>query len=123
MSRLTMYNQAEGKNTFISLVGDETILERAADKLAKYEIADQAGLLIKTQCKIGDSVYIPNYAVIHDEETHGIKLSDVLQYTEDKIDSIMVNKELTIVYGIGFFPYEFTNTDFGSSVFLDKPED
>ena len=84
-------------------------IQKAFEKLAKYEDLEEQGLLLHLNCNVGDIIYEVN------------PLTGKI--TERKINSIVVCNcpDLTIMYKSGY-DYSNVQEDFGKTVFLTQAE-
>lgn len=58
MSLCTHYKPSKVKQTLFLNPGDQEALEEVFKKLAKYEDAEEQGLLVRLPCKVGDTVWM-----------------------------------------------------------------
>lgn len=96
------------------------IYGEAIEKLAAYEDAEEQGLLLRLPCKVGDMLYYPSsyYNVVVP-----VRLNEII-ISFAGIDNFSYQYNCCSFDGCGdiYEDYEFSNNDFGKTVFLTKEE-
>lgn len=110
---LTFYDEERGT----TLVKN---FEKAVDRLAEYENAEEQGLLLKLPCKLGDSVWDTDLGRPEQFIVTGFSYGDLNDYG----DYIEVFDKLLIHYrnSSGSITGDFVITEIGKSVFLTREE-
>ena len=91
---------------------------KAIDKIAEYEDAEEQGLILKMDCKIGDTVWLIVNAIIKSEN------KQIVQIISAEVLEIKTNKYQPIWYisKSEYAHYDFTTENIGKTIFLTRPE-
>lgn len=84
---------------------------RCCNKLAKYEDAEEQGLLVRLPCKVGDTVYVPTRNFISE-----LRITVISVYTHGVYFRWMLDS--------GIYPNlsGFSKSELGKTVFLTREE-
>lgn len=107
MERLTHYYNGKVAEPY-----NRTEAQAMAQKLAKYEDAEEAGTLVRLPCKVGDTVYDISYQVVSGDDITPFTI-ECIAIGYKKLLCHIKNEELLIADTIDA-------DDFGKTVFLTR---